>query len=212
MELELQPAREKDSEGDDQETSSLYSPSSSTVGSTEIIFDLWADEVARAVVNVSLDFDEPSKIFPDLFLGGRDSATNATELRRLGVTHILNLGGLHLHFPDHGPPFAHMDLEADDRSDFPLMDLFYTECRNFVQTARAEKGKVLIHCRGGVNRSATIVVALCMDLEGWDLLTAVRYVFKRRPIILANRGFQRQLVHFAWSKNQLVPKRDSQSS
>lgn len=197
------------------ESSLVSTSSSSFFGSNAKVVDYWVEEINQVVVNISSDFDEPSKILPDLFLGGKDSATDLKLLHSQGITHILNCGGSHVHLHHKKVPpeyhFEHKDIEAEDRPDFPLLDRFYEECRDFVVKARESNGKIFVHCKGGVNRSATMVIALCIDLEGWDLMRAIRHVFRRRPIILTNTGFQRQLVLFAWNRSLLIPRSEAQS-
>lgn len=43
--------------------------------------------------------------------------------------------------------------------------------------------KILIHCRGGVQRSATLVVSYLMKYENMSMVDAIYYVKKRRPIV-----------------------------
>jgi len=53
---------------------------------------------------------------------------------------------------------------------------------------------VLVHCRAGVSRSATIVVAYVMKSKGWTLKESLSFVKKQRAIISPNHGFLSQLV------------------
>ena len=43
-----------------------------------------------------------------------------------------------------------------------------------VKEATAESKRVVIHCRGGVGRTATVLIPLLMELEGIDLEQAIK--------------------------------------
>ncbi|KAK1804281.1 hypothetical protein P4O66_020014 [Electrophorus voltai] len=52
---------------------------------------------------------------------------------------------------------------------------------------------VLVHCKMGVSRSASTVMAFLMKQQGWGLDHALNYVRERRPIVQPNDSFFRQL-------------------
>nr|XP_033776235.1 protein phosphatase Slingshot homolog 3 isoform X2 [Geotrypetes seraphini] len=54
--------------------------------------------------------------------------------------------------------------------------------------------KVLVHCKMGVSRSASTVIAYAMKQYGWTLEEALRYVKEKRPIVHPNPGFMKQLL------------------
>lgn len=60
----------------------------------------------------------------------------------------------------------------------------------------SEQGKVLVHCRAGVSRSATICIAYLMQKQGLSLDSAFEFVVSRRPIIDPNLNFIQQLQKF----------------
>lgn len=55
---------------------------------------------------------------------------------------------------------------------------------------------VLIHCRAGISRSATICIAYIMAKFGMKAEEAIDFVQARRKIILPNIGFIEQLLAF----------------
>jgi hypothetical protein len=59
---------------------------------------------------------------------------------------------------------------------------------------RKKNSCVLVHCKMGVSRSASTVLAYAMKSENWSLAEALTYVVKRRPIVKPNEGFRSQLV------------------
>ena len=64
----------------------------------------------------------------------------------------------------------------------------------FVKEAKRTGAKVLVHCFMGVNRSATVAMAVLVALEGITLRQAFAHVQERREIKLRT-GNQQKLAH-----------------
>jgi protein-tyrosine phosphatase len=56
-----------------------------------------------------------------------------------------------------------------------------------------EGKKVLVHCRMGISRSASMMIAFLMRANGWRVQQAIEYVEQKRPFINPNPGFMKQL-------------------
>lgn len=56
---------------------------------------------------------------------------------------------------------------------------------------------VLVHCKMGVSRSASTVIAYAMKQQHWTLDVALTYVRDRRSIIKPNEGFMKQLQTYS---------------
>lgn len=52
---------------------------------------------------------------------------------------------------------------------------------------------MLVHCKMGISRSASVVIAYVMKAYGWDLRQALDFVKTRRSCIKPNSGFLKQL-------------------
>eukprot|EP00347_Sterkiella_histriomuscorum_P018198 403346415 len=114
------------------------------------------------------------KILDNLYLGDIQGASNLFMLKRLGITHILQVAaGFNPFFPGK----------------------HFTNCIEFIKNATS-KGKVLVHCYAGISRSASVVIAFLMQEHSKSFFDAMSHVRKRRPIIFPNPGFQRQLMEF----------------
>ena len=66
---------------------------------------------------------------------------------------------------------SHLDMgivtarfNKDDRQAEDLLSIFGSTC-DLIEEKRAEGRKVLVHCRMGVSRSVTLVMAYCMFLS-----------------------------------------------
>ncbi|GAA5973075.1 hypothetical protein JCM21900_004579 [Sporobolomyces salmonicolor] len=151
----------------------------------------------------------PSRILPFLYLGNLNHASNALMLKQLGITHVVSLGESAL-TPPRAPPFSFssafrsnpepapnslwleerlgnisvLDMKnvADDGIDSiqPCID----EALAFIEQARRQGGKILVHCKVGVSRSASIVIAYLMKEVGLDLASAYLLTRSRRLNIL----------------------------
>ncbi|GAA5976901.1 hypothetical protein JCM10908_005669 [Rhodotorula pacifica] len=94
-----------------------------------------------------------------------------------------------------------MQNVADDGIDSirPCID----EALEFIRTARQQGGKVLVHCKVGVSRSASIVIAYLMREMGLDLASSYLLTRSRRlnilvqpnlPFIAALHAFEAELL------------------
>lgn len=56
---------------------------------------------------------------------------------------------------------------------------------------------VLVHCKMGISRSSSTVIAYVMKQQRWPLDVVLAYVRDRRPIIKPNEGFMKQLQTYS---------------
>lgn len=67
---------------------------------------------------------------------------------------------------------------------------------NCLHPCRRNHSKCLVHCKMGVSRSASTVIAYAMKEFGWPLEKAYNYVKQKRSITRPNAGFMRQLSEY----------------
>ncbi|KAL0974098.1 hypothetical protein UPYG_G00215360 [Umbra pygmaea] len=134
--------------------------------------------------------DKPSKIFDYLYLGSEWNAANFEELQKNNVGYILNVTReIDNFFPE---CFSYMNIRVYDVEATDLLS-HWKNTYNFINAARVSGQAVLVHCKMGVSRSASTVVAFAMKHERWPLEVALSYVKDRRPIVHPNDGFMKQL-------------------
>lgn len=63
----------------------------------------------------------------------------------------------------------------------------------YITKARNDGSKVLVHCKMGVSRSASVVIAYAMKAYDWDFQKALRHVKEKRNCIKPNSSFISQL-------------------
>ncbi|KAJ2959200.1 hypothetical protein NQZ79_g5272 [Umbelopsis isabellina] len=136
----------------------------------------------------------PSRILPFLYLGNLNHATNPKVLKALGITHVLSVG----ENANLGDDFKLLLL--DNLYDDGIDSLWghIDDCINYIDEARLQGGKCLIHCRVGVSRSATITICYVMKHMRMSLVQAYLFVRARRlnVIIQPNLKFMYELLQY----------------
>ncbi|KAK3564609.1 hypothetical protein QTP86_023752, partial [Hemibagrus guttatus] len=134
--------------------------------------------------------DKPSKILDYLYLGSEWNAANFEELQKNNVGYILNVTmEIDNFFPE---SFTYMNIRVYDVESTDLL-AHWNNTYTFINEARKSGQSVLVHCKMGVSRSASTVIAFLMKQQGWTLEEALNHVRECRPIVHPNDGFFRQL-------------------
>ncbi|WVQ94444.1 hypothetical protein IAU59_001523 [Kwoniella sp. CBS 9459] len=155
----------------------------------------------------------PSRILPFLYLGNLEHADNAAMLRAIGISHVVSVGeslvsvehqgqanphgnSLYAHACAHQIHVLDLTDVRDDGND-PLRPVIARACA-WIEQARRDGGTVLVHCRVGVSRSASIVIAYLMQFERMGLMEAYMMCRARRlnVLIQPNLRFFHEL--FGW--------------
>lgn len=63
----------------------------------------------------------------------------------------------------------------------------------YISRAKMEGSKVLVHCKMGISRSASVVIAYAMKAYNWDFSQAIKHVKEKRNCIKPNKSFVAQL-------------------
>ncbi|NXQ11393.1 DUS26 phosphatase, partial [Peucedramus taeniatus] len=151
-------------------------------------------ELERLLYTGKTACNHADEVWPGLYLGDQDIASNRRELLQLRITHVLNAshcrwrGGADYY---EGTGIRYLGIEAHDSPSFDMSPYFYPAA-DFIHQALNE-GRILVHCAVGVSRSATLVLAYLMIRHHMPLVEAIKTVKDHRGII-PNRGFLRQLV------------------
>merc|ERR1712154_512640 len=144
---------------------------------------------------------EAHKISDFIYLGGIQSATNYYKLLSLEITYVLNCAETIINPRYKEFNMEYLVLEAKDKPHYDLIGKHLNESIEFIEKARKNDAKILIHCMGGVNRSATILTAYFLYYQQMNsmpicVLDAAKLLLVQRPFVLKNEGFQKQLLHY----------------
>uniref|UniRef100_A0A673AZK9 protein-serine/threonine phosphatase n=1 Tax=Sphaeramia orbicularis TaxID=375764 RepID=A0A673AZK9_9TELE len=137
--------------------------------------------------------DSPTEIFEHVYLGSEWNASNLEELQNSGVRYILNVTReIDNFFPG---MFEYHNIRVYDEEATNLLE-YWNETYKFITKAKKAGAKCLVHCKMGVSRSASTVIAYAMKEYGWDLDTAFDYVKEKRAVTKPNPSFMKQLEEY----------------
>ena len=146
-----------------------------------------------------------------LFIGNQKNAEDFEELMAHGVTHVINCALSKRRSSCSESPYpletgiiGFKVIPAEDKEEYEIAKHF-DDTFNYLERVRQIKGTALVHCNMGVNRSGAIAAAYLMVSEHRHLLEVIAYLKEKRNIILTNKGFRRQLIRYARSKQLLDP-------
>ena len=127
--------------------------------------------------------DPASEIFDFMYLGSEWNASNLEELNANKITHILNITReIDNFFP---AIFKYLNIREYDVEETDLLK-YWDETYNFILGCMQVGGRVLIHCKMGISRSASTVCSFAMKHFGWKLEDALQYTKEKRTIINPN--------------------------
>lgn len=146
--------------------------------------------IDQEMLTILGQMDAATEIFDHVYLGSEWNASNHEELHKNGVRHILNVTReIDNFFPG---MFNYLNVRVYDDEKTDLLK-HWDDTFKYISRARTEGSKVLVHCKMGVSRSASVVIAYAMKAFGWDFKTAFDYVKRKRSCIKPNGSFVSQL-------------------
>jgi protein-tyrosine phosphatase len=154
-----------------------------------------------------------NNITDDIFIGNMASASNYDEMKKNGITHILSVfNGAYELFPG---DFSYKIIHINDD---PWVDIskHFEESNEFIDCALNDtknKNKVMIHCKQGVSRSVTLLVAYILykintekkiSKENVDNMinNVLKNVQLKRPMANPNEGFLDCLRKYIYKINK----------
>lgn len=146
---------------------------------------------------LTIYFDVPSPVLDNLLLGPVGASENLALLTHLGVTHVLRAVDPAVQardpFPRH---FQYLWVNCLD-TDVQEMAPFFDQSNRFIAEAIAGGGTVLVHCRQGKSRSATLVLAYLIAHHNYSAKNALVFLRTRRRMVSPNPYFRKQLHEYA---------------
>ena len=133
----------------------------------------------------------PSKIFDWLYLGTFQNACDLEELKRYNINYILNVAFecKNLNLPSN---IYELHLKIKDKSDFDIIE-YFEQANEFIEHCRMEGGNILIHCKLGISRSPSFIMAYLIQNNKFSADYAFEFVKEKRKKIKPNEGFLYQL-------------------
>ncbi|KAI5637977.1 dual specificity phosphatase, catalytic domain-containing protein [Phthorimaea operculella] len=152
--------------------------------------DEYKSFIDQEMLTILGQMDAPTEVFDHVYLGSEWNASNLEELQRNGVRHILNVTReIDNFFPG---MFDYLNVRVYDDEKTDLLK-HWDNTFKYINKARNEGSKVLVHCKMGISRSASVVIAYAMKAFNWNFDKALKHVKTKRSCIKPNNNFLSQL-------------------
>ena len=136
----------------------------------------------------------PSQIFEWFYLGSFSNACDIKELRKNKINYILNCA-IECHNKKLPKDIKELHLKIKDNENFDLIN-YFEEANEFINKCKLEGGTLLVHCKLGISRSASFVIAYLMENNNLSVEKALNFVKQKRNQIKPNEGFMSQLKRY----------------
>lgn len=136
-------------------------------------------------------------VLPQLYLGGNKDVT-IENIKERNITVIINIT---LRNECQSPLFLKSEeysnvkyyrIELNDKSDAPI-STYLIPTIEIIHNSINEGHNVLVHCRKGMSRSVSFIIAYLMIYQGYTYDDAFEYLKNRRSCISVNIGFSMTL-------------------
>ncbi|XP_046555536.1 dual specificity protein phosphatase 7-like [Haliotis rubra] len=137
----------------------------------------------------------PVQVLPHLYLGNAKNSSDINQLKKYGITYILNVTPNVPNMFENDTSFKYLQIPISDHWSQNL-SAFFPQALAFIDEARRDHQGVLVHCLAGISRSVTVTVAYMMSRQAMSLNEAYDYVKTCKPNISPNFTFMGQLLDF----------------
>ncbi|XP_072325720.1 protein phosphatase Slingshot homolog 2-like isoform X2 [Scyliorhinus torazame] len=149
--------------------------------------------IDNEMIVILRQMDNPTEIFEHVYLGSEWNASNLEDLQCRGIQYILNITReIDNFFPG---IFEYHNIRVYDEEATDLL-AYWNDTYKFISKAKKNGSKCLVHCKMGISRSASTVIAYAMKEYGWNLDKAYSYVKEKRTVTKPNISFMRQLEEY----------------
>ena len=138
--------------------------------------------------------NHPSQILKFLYLGNYKHSSDNKELKKLKINYILNCA-IECHNYNLPKNIKELHLKVKDSETFDILNYFDT-ANEFINKCKLMGGICLVHCKLGVSRSTTFVIAYLIKYANLTTDEAFAFVKSKRSSIKPNDGFMRQLYMY----------------
>lgn len=180
--------------------------------------DSWNDpdptfqEIYKMVSKPSKLMRKATQIHDKIYLGARTEILDIEQLSNLKITHIIHAaedssdqkdGKDHKFWTNYfGNSFIYFGFVSMDDTKYEMINNHWPKCQEFLKNALCDKDtKVLIACRGGTNRSCTIIACCLIHFYKMDCKQAIKAIHDKKFPVLTNNSFIKQIIAFDQQKS-----------
>lgn len=138
------------------------------------------------------DFGPMVEVYPRLYLGSLEDSLNERLLQDHNITYLLSIHDVSDEIPPTARNRHYFRIKAADTLSQDLTPTF-SRAVQFISRAHMKDANVLVHCRAGVSRSATLCAAYIANKEGVHPEYAIQHMKRSRSIVNPNTSFRAQL-------------------
>lgn len=140
-----------------------------------------------------------TEILPFLFVSSENTARNIDLLKLNKITNIINLKESVSYVMPQAIEVLHLPLS--NFGDLKFEEVVY-ETAEYINQIKEQGGKVLVHCKLGVNRSPAIVIAYLMLKENLNLKESFIKVLSLRKVAFPEEEYLKALIEFEYENKQ----------
>ena len=124
------------------------------------------------------------------------------ELKNYKITHIIDATNQKTTLNiSNQLNISYFPIAIEDNNEANIVPYFYNIFQ-FIDTCLKSNGRILIHCRAGISRSASFIIAYLLHSKTYSTLKeSLLHVIRQRPIIRPNDSFQEQLIAYEFALN-----------
>jgi len=140
----------------------------------------------------------PTLIIDNIYVGNVYDAHNIEELKKHNITNVISAVTGFDNIYDSS--INHLSLNLIDDTQQNIIH-YFDIALYFIQNAVTKKQPILIHCICGISRSVTLIIVYLINKYNYNVINALQFIQKKRPIANPNSFFIHQLLLYY---NQLL--------
>ncbi|KAL4454260.1 hypothetical protein ABPG74_012217 [Tetrahymena malaccensis] len=136
---------------------------------------------------------EPTSELGGVYISDYDYASNLQNLEKDNIKSVLSIDRNHnFKLPD---SYNHKTIIVFD-NEMESIKAHFDKSYQFIFNSIQNQQNILIHCRRGISRSATILIAFLMKFQNKSYEDCYNFLKQKRPVINPNSGFVKQLKSY----------------
>jgi atypical dual specificity phosphatase len=153
----------------------------------------------QQICQTRLDYPlQANEIIPRLYVADMYTATDTPTLERLQITHVVSvITVLDWDTQTYPSNIKHLNLPILDEI-WSNMGRYFDHTVEWIKNAmdEDESANVVVHCKCGISRSPSVVIAYLMATQGMSLSDSLSHIKTKRKISRPNSGFMDQLTDY----------------